>query len=115
MRPVKNIVMEKVSMLLVMKSFIESFMVLIMLTSSSSLSAQGVGCRRNMVRMPAPATAVSIAPRVIQVVSLMISWSWKRKKEIRFPMMLEDMFMAQNIPEFRVMVSSSEFRARKVP
>ena len=41
--------------------------------------------------------------------------TWKRKYEMRFPMTALDMFIAQKMPEFLVIVSSSELLARKVP
>ena len=46
-----------------------------------------------------------------------MSWhvTWKRKYVMWFPMTALDMFIAQKMPEFLVIVSSSELLARKVP
>ena len=68
-----------------------------------------------MARTPEMVTEVRIQPSVIQVCLSRISWSWNRKKLIRFPMTLEDMFIAQKIPELLVIVSSSELFERNVP
>ena len=68
-----------------------------------------------MASTPEMVTEVRIQPSVIQVCLSRISWSWNRKKLIRFPMTLEDMFIAQKIPEFLVIVSSSELFERNVP
>ena len=65
--------------------------------------------------MPSPDTAVSTAPSSAQVRRSRISWSWNKKKAARFPIKPEVFNMAQNMPEFLVMVTESELRVRKVP
>ena len=74
-----------------------------------------MGLIRKTTRMPEPVTAVRMAPSSTQLSSWMTSCSWNRKKETRLAITLELMFIAQNIPEFLVIVSSSEFLARMVP
>ena len=65
--------------------------------------------------MPSPDTEVSTAPSSTQVRLSRISWSWNKKKAARFPINPEVFNMAQKMPEFLVIVSSSELLARKVP
>ena len=79
------------------------------------LSAQGVGLRANMRRMPAPETAVRMIASTFLVSLVMLASSLKRKKARRFPMKEEDMFIAQKTPEFLVIVLGSELFARKLP
>ena len=65
--------------------------------------------------MPSPDTEVSTAPSSTQVRRSRISWSWNKKKAAMFPINPEVFNMAQNIPEFLVMVEVSELRVRNVP
>ena len=64
---------------------------------------------------PAKDTEVRIAPRVILVSFSISSFPLNKRKAMRFPMKPEDMFMAQNMPEFLVMVSGSELFASRNP
>ena len=67
------------------------------------------------IRPPAIETEVRIQPRVI-LVSLSISVSpLNNRKAIRLPMKPDDIFIAQNIPEFLVIVSGSELFASMNP
>ena len=64
---------------------------------------------------PEAVTPVMMAPSTTQDSLAMISWSWNMKKETLLAMTLELMFIAQNIPEFLLIVVSSELSARIVP
>ena len=65
--------------------------------------------------LPAMETEVKIHPSVILVSLLISSSPLNRRKAMRFPMKPDDMFIAQNIPEFLVMVSGSELLVRINP
>ena len=76
---------------------------------------QGVGLRNNISSIPAAVTDVRMTPRVTQECLVIRSSSLNRKKEERFPMTPETFRIAQNIPEFLVIVSLSELCVRNVP
>ena len=65
--------------------------------------------------MPSPDTEVSTAPSSTQVRRCRVSWSRNKKKAAMFPIKPEVFNMAQNMPEFLVMVTESELRVRNVP
>ena len=69
----------------------------------------------SMSNIPAAVTEVRRAPRVTQVCLRIRSSLRNRKKEARFPMTPESFRIAQNIPEFLVIVSLSELCVRNVP
>ena len=114
MIPVKNIVIDKRSIPREQKSLRDNFKVVS--TDWSVLrSTHGVGLISRVGTNPAAVTPVIMAPSSFQDSSAIISWSWNKKKETRFATKLELMFIAQNIPEFLVIVSSSELSARIGP
>ena len=80
-----------------------------------SPAIQGVGLSTNITSIPAAVTEVRIPPRLTQECLWIRSSSRNRKKEERFPMTPDSLRIAQNIPEFLVIVSLSELWDRNVP
>ena len=80
-------------------------------------SAQGVGRRKNIKQVPATVTQRRTIPTVFLVASSIYSVPLllNMKNTKMFPMKLEEMDIAQNMPEFRAIVESSEFKERKLP
>ena len=115
MIPVKNIVIDKRSIPREPKSLRDDSKVVSTDWSVVLHSAHGVSLMSRVGTNPAAVTPVMMAPSSFQDSSAIISWSWNRKKETRFATRLELMFIAQNIPEFLVIVSSSELFARIGP
>ena len=114
MIPVKNIVIDKRSIPREQNSLKDDSKV-VSTVWSVLRSAHGVGLMSRVGTNPAAVTPVMMAPSSFQDSSAIISWSKNRKKETRFATRLELMFIAQNIPEFLVIVSSSELFARIGP
>ena len=114
MIPVKNIVNDKRTIPCEKKSLRDDFKV-VSTGTSVFLSTHGVGLISSVGTNPEAVTPVMMAPSMTQDSSMIISWSWNMKKETRLATRLELIFMAQNIPEFLVIVSSSELSARIGP
>ena len=75
----------------------------------------GVGLSNNISSIPAAVTDVRMPPRLTQECLWIRSSSRNRKKEERFPITPDSFRIAQKMPEFLVIVSFSEFLARKAP
>ena len=81
------------------------------------VSAQGVGRSNNIKHVPAIVTQSRTIPTMFLVSSSIsfVPLLLNIKKTNIFPIKLEEMDIAQNIPEFRDIVDSSEFRDKKFP
>ena len=80
-----------------------------------SPAIHGVGLSNNITSIPAAVTDVKMPPRLTQEFLWIRSSTRNRKKEERLPMTPESFRIAQNIPEFLVIVSLSELCDRNVP